>query len=332
METRKFGRTEMRLSVLGFGCGAVGGLMVRGDALDQERTIGQAIDAGVNYFDTAVQYGNGESEKNLGRILQKLKPPNVVIGTKVRLPSSEFSRISDAVTSSLEGSLGRLRLGRVDIFHLHNAITETGGGEALSVRQVLDQVVPVFEGLREQGKTRWLGLTAVGDTAALHRVIDARAFDSAQVVYNMLNPSAAAELPPNYPAQDYGRLFEHTRAAGVGVVGIRVLAGGALSGSAERHPIASPAPEPIGSGMSYDADVRRARHLLPLVAEGFATSLTEAATRFAFSHPAIGTILVGMATPQQFQAALASVRKGPLPPEALYRLTELEQQFAGEPR
>ena len=332
METRKFGRTEMRLSVLGFGCGAVGGLMVRGDALDQERTIGQAIDAGVNYFDTAVQYGNGESEKNLGRILQKLKPPNVVIGTKVRLPSSEFSRISEAAASSLERSLGRLRLERVDILHLHNAITDTGGGEALSVRQVLDQVVPVFEGLREQGKTRWLGLTAVGDTAALHRVIDARAFDSAQVVYNMLNPSAAAELPPNYPAQDYGRLFEHTRAAGVGVVGIRVLAGGALSGSAERHPIASPAPEPIGSGMSYDADVRRARHLLPLVAEGFATSLTEAATRFALSHPAIGTILVGMATPQQFQAALASVRKGPLPPEALYRLTELQQQFAVEPR
>ena len=62
-------------------------------------------------------------------------------------------------------------------------------------------------------------------------MIDARAFDSAQVVYNMLNPSAAEELPTNYPAQDYERLFDHTKAAGVGVVGIRVLAGGALSGS-----------------------------------------------------------------------------------------------------
>ena len=53
-------------------------------------------------------------------------------------------------------------------------------------------------------------------------MIDARAFDSAQAVYNMLNPSAAVELPANYPAQDYRRLFDHTRAAGVGVVGIRV--------------------------------------------------------------------------------------------------------------
>jgi L-galactose dehydrogenase/L-glyceraldehyde 3-phosphate reductase len=257
----------MRLSVLGFGCGAVGGLMVRGDPLDQERTVARAIDAGVNYFDTAVQYGNGESEKNLGRVLQRLKPANVTVGTKVRLPPGDFRGIADAVAKSLESSLARLRLDRVDIFHLHNAITETGGGEALSVRQVLGDVVPAFERLRQQGKTRFLGLTAVGDTAALHQVINARAFDSAQVVYNMLNPSAAAGLPTNYPAQDYGRLFDHTRAAGVGVVGIRVLAGGALSGSAARHPIASPPPEPIGSAMSYDADVARARRLMPLVEE-----------------------------------------------------------------
>jgi L-galactose dehydrogenase/L-glyceraldehyde 3-phosphate reductase len=322
----------MQLSVLGFGCGAVGGLMVRGDALDQERTVARALAVGVNYFDTAVQYGNGASERNLGRVLQTLKPADVVVGTKVRLPASEFGRIADAVAKSLEGSLSRLRLDRVDIFHLHNAITETGGGETLSIRQVLDDVVPAFERLRQQGKTRFLGLTAIGDTTALHQVIDARAFDSAQVVYNMLNPSAAVGLAANYPAQDYGRLFDHTRAAGVGVVGIRVLAGGALSGSAERHPIASPPPEPIGSAMSYDADVARARRLMPLVQEKFAGSLTEAATRFALSHPAVGTILVGMATPQQFEDALAAIKKGPLPRAALDRLTALQQAFAGEAR
>jgi aryl-alcohol dehydrogenase-like predicted oxidoreductase len=332
MEMRVFGRTGMQLSLLGFGCGAVGGLMVRGDPLDQERAIARAIAVGVNYFDTAVQYGNGESEKNLGRILQKLKPANVAIGTKVRLPAADVGRIADAVAKSLEGSLARLRLDRVDIFHLHNAITETGGGAALSVRQVFGEVVPAFEQLRQQGKTRFLGFTAVGDTAALHQVIDSSAFDSAQVVYNMLNPSAAAELPTNYPAQDYERLFKHTMAAGVGVVGIRVLAGGALSGSFERHPIASPPPKPIGSAMNYDGDVVRAHRLLPLVKEGFAASLAEAATRFAISHPAMGTILVGIATPQQFEEALVAVQKGPLPPAALERLSALRQTFAGEPR
>jgi L-galactose dehydrogenase/L-glyceraldehyde 3-phosphate reductase len=322
----------MQLSVLGFGCGAVGGIMVRGDPADQERTVARALGAGVNYFDTAVQYGDGQSEKNLGRVLQNLKPTNVVVGTKVRLPPGEFGRIADTVRISLEGSLTRLRLDRVDIFHLHNPITEAGGGSALSVRQMLDDVVPAFERLRQQGKIRFLGITALGDTAALHQVIDARVFDSAQVVYNMLNSSAAEQLPPNYPAQDYGRLFDHTNAAGVGVVGIRVLAGGALSGSAERHPIAGPAPEPIGSAMSYEADIERARRLIPLVKEGFAASLTEAATRFALSHPAMGTILVGMATPQQFEDALAAAEKGPLPQAALDRLSALRQAFSGEPR
>jgi len=322
----------MQLSVLGFGCGAVGGFMVRGDPAEQERVIARAIAAGVNYFDTAAQYGNGESEKNLGRVLQKLKPADVVVGTKVRVPPGEFGRMADAVTASLEGSLARLGLERVDIFHLHNPITGTGGGTALSVRQVLDDVVPAFERLRQQGKIRFLGMTAVGDTAALNQVIDAGAFDSAQIVYNMLNPSAAGALPENYPAQDYERMFDHTVAAGTGVVGIRVLAGGALSGSIERHPIAGPAPEPIGSALSYDADVDRARRLMALVEEGFAASLTEAATRFALSHPAMGTILVGMATPQQFEDALAAVEKGPLSPAALDRLSALRQAFSGEPR
>src|SRR6266852_9997735 len=159
MQLRVFGRTGMQLSVLGFGCGAVGGLMVRGDAADQERTIARAIAAGVNYFDTAVQYGNGESEKNLGRVLQKLKPANVVVGTKVRLPTADFGRIADAVAKSLEASLARLKLDRVDIFHNDTATTETGGGEALSVRQVLGDVVPAFERDRKSTRLRFLGMT-----------------------------------------------------------------------------------------------------------------------------------------------------------------------------
>jgi L-galactose dehydrogenase/L-glyceraldehyde 3-phosphate reductase len=127
-------------------------------------------------------------------------------------------------------------------------------------------------------------------------------------------------------------MFEHTQSAGVGVVGIRVLAGGALSGVAERHPIASPPPDPIGSANSYDADLARARRLLPLVQQGHAASLAEAAVRFAISHKAMGTILVGMATPAEFEDALTAVNKGPLPRAALDSLTTLQRGFAGETR
>jgi aryl-alcohol dehydrogenase-like predicted oxidoreductase len=331
MEMRTFGRTGLQVSIFGFGCGAVGGLMVRGTPEDQERAVARAVEAGVNYFDTAAMYGNGESEKNLGRVLAKLKP-DVVVGTKVRIPSADFGRIGAAVTESLEASLRRMGREQVDIFHLHNAITTDGGGESIAAKVVLEQVVPAFDRLRQQGKLRFPGITAVGDTAALHQVIDARVFDSAQVSYNLLNPSAGSTLPAGYPAQDYGRMFDHTQAAGVGIVGIRVLAGGALSGEATRHPIASPPPDPIGSANTYEGDLQRARRFLPLVQQGHAGSLPEAAVRFAIAHRSMGTILVGMATLAEFEQALAAVNKGPLSPAAIAHLTELQQGFAGERR
>jgi aryl-alcohol dehydrogenase-like predicted oxidoreductase len=84
MQRRKLGRTGFEVSVLSFGCGAVGGLMTKGDPRDQERAVAYALERGITYFDTAPQYGNGTSEENLGRILAKLKP-KVIVGTKVRL-------------------------------------------------------------------------------------------------------------------------------------------------------------------------------------------------------------------------------------------------------
>ncbi len=332
MEMRDFGRTGMRTSVLGFGCGAVGGLMVRGSAADQERAIGQALDAGINYFDTAVQYGNGLSETHLGQVLAKLKPANAIVGTKVRIPSALFGGIKAEATRSLDASLQRLGMDHVDIFHLHNPVTANGGGETLSADQVLNEVAPTFEALRAAGKIRFLGITAIGDTAAVLKVLDSQLFQSAQVSYNMLNPSAAQPLPAGYPSQDYERMFDHTVAAGVGVVGIRVLAGGALTGTAERHPTASPPPEPIGSALSYGTDLQRAQRLMPLVTEGFAGSLAEAATRYAISHPAMGSILVGMATVEEFEASLSAVLKGPLSAEALARVASLSRGFVGEGR
>ncbi len=148
MERRAFGRTGLQVSVLGFGCGAVGGFMVRGAPEDQERTIARAIEAGVNYFDTAAMYGNGESEKNLGRVLASLKP-DVIVGTKVRIPSRDFGRIAATVAESLDASLKRMGREQVDIFHLHNAITVNGGGESLSAKVVLEEVAA---GVREAAR------------------------------------------------------------------------------------------------------------------------------------------------------------------------------------
>jgi aryl-alcohol dehydrogenase-like predicted oxidoreductase len=331
MEKRRLGRTGLEVSVLGFGCGAVGGLMVGGEPADQERAVARALELGINYFDTAAMYGNGRSETNLGRVVKSLKP-DIYIGTKVRVPPVAPRQIGEAITQSMEASLRRLQLERVDLFQLHNHITLREEPGAFTPQIVLGEVVPAFDRLREQGKTRFFGITAVGDTPALYEVVDAKAFDTAQVSYNALNPSAGTTVAADYPAHDFGNLLAHTESAGMGVIAIRVLAAGALSGTETRHPLGSPQVEPIGSGSSYRVDVERARRLEALVRDGFAASLVEAAIRFVIAHRAVSTALVGYSTLQQLEYAAAAVEKGPLPPEALNRLAALQQGFVGETR
>src|SRR5262245_7129613 len=302
MDKRRFGRTGLDVSLLGFGCGAVGGLMIKGTAADQERAVGRALELGINYFDTAQMYGNGESERNLGRVLKALKPA-IYVGTKVRLPPTEPGQIGAAIAASLEASLKRLQIEQVDLFKFHNSIVGATKDADFSADIVLGEVVPAFERLREQGKFRFFGITANGETPALHKVVDARAFDTGQASYNLLNPSPGAALRAGYPAQDYADLLGHAGAADMGIIVIRVLAGGALSGTEQRHPLGSPPPEPIGSGADYRRDVERARRFEPLIREGHADSLIELAIRYPLTHRAVSTVLVGYSTLEQLEYA-----------------------------
>src|SRR3954471_3537659 len=282
MEKRIFGRTGLQISLLTFGCGAVGGLMTKGSAADQERAVARAIDASVNHFDTAADYGQGASEENLGRVLAALKP-DVIVSTKARVPA-ERPDIASAINASLEASLKRLKRDSVDLFQLHNVIGDRPEGAVMSADEVLGDVVPALNRLREQGKTRFIGFTAIGETAALHRLVASGAFDTAQVPYNALNPSAGEPIPAAYPAQDYGRILDLAEKHGVGTIGIRVLAGGALSGHEARNPLGLAMVEPIGSGAGHAAGVARARRFEPMLREGHAASLTEMAVRFAITN------------------------------------------------
>lgn len=332
MEFRAFGKTGLKVGVLGFGAGAVGGLMVRGSAADQDRAVGMALDVGINYFDTAPQYGMGESEKNLGRIINARKM-DVVLGTKVRVPPEAKGDIGAEIARGMDASLTRLAQDHVELFQLHNPITESGAGAGdLSLQQVLEEVIPAFQKLQKAGKTRFFGITAIGDTAALHKVISSGLINSAQVSYNMLNPSAGGAVPVGYPAQDYEAMLQLCQLHGVGTIGIRALAAGALSGTDKRHPIASAPPEPIGSSLSYDRDLARAQRFMPVVTEGHAGSLLEAALRFPISCPALSTMLFGIATVEEFEGGLAAGLKGPLSAAALARLAELRAGFVGEAR
>ncbi len=98
----------------------------------------------------------------------------------------------------------------------------------------------------------------------------------------------------------------------MGTIIIRALAGGALSGTTDRHPLAMQSVDPIGSAPNFVADVARAKELEPLVRESGSADLTELAERFVIAHPAVSTMLVGYSTLDQLEAAIAAVNKGPL--------------------
>src|SRR5258708_13095594 len=104
MDKRRFGRTGLDVSLIGFGCGAVGGLMIKGTAADQERAVARALELGINYFDTAQMYGNGESERNLGRVLKALNP-DCYVAANVPLPPTERGQISQPNSPSLNPTL-----------------------------------------------------------------------------------------------------------------------------------------------------------------------------------------------------------------------------------
>lgn len=332
MRYRTLGKTGLRVSVLGFGCGNVGGLLIRADPRTRVRAVARAIEAGINYFDTASMYGDGQSEQNLGQVLKELKP-NVYVGTKVRLRPDEFGDIRGAIQRAVEASLTRLGLEQVDLIQLHNHIVAqrrpgTESETALTSAEVLEDVITAFRQLQADRKVRFYGITGLGETAALQEVMAPTLLHTVQVCYNLLNPSAGHPVPAGFPSQDYRFLIDQATAAGMGTIGIRVLAAGALTGEEARHPIAVPSVAPIGSGPAYQTDVARARALAFLVSEGYASSLVEASMRFAWSQGNLSTALVGVSSLEHLEQAITAEARGPLPAVALQRLRGAWAQLA----
>ena len=115
----------------------------------------------------------------------------------------------------------------------------------------------------------------------------------------------------------------------MGVLVIRVLAAGALSGEATRHPVAVPSVAPIGSGRDYDQDQSRAEGFRFLQREGYADSLVEASLRFALTNPGVSSVLVGYSSLEHLEQSVEFAARGPLPQEAMARLPEVWSQFTG---
>jgi len=312
VEQRSLGTTGLRVSALGFGCGAVGGLMVRGDPAEQRRAVVSALEAGITYFDTAPGYGDGRSEENLGRVWRDLRPSGVVVGTKFRLDGADLRDIDGAICRSLGASLARLQFTRVDLLQVHNQIGS--GDRALPPEIVLGPVIETLHRLREEGSIGHFGITGMGDTAALLRVVDSGQIASTQAYHNAANPSAGY-AGRAAGGQDFAGLIGRARERGVGVIVIRPLAAGALAGDAPVHPNASRETGAMG-GTTFASNLSRAEHLSALATQ-YAAGPVDLALRFAMFTPGVSTTIVGFSEMRHLEQAIRVAEAGPLPEVAI---------------
>jgi aryl-alcohol dehydrogenase-like predicted oxidoreductase len=298
--------------------------MVRGDAGEQRQAVSRALDAGITYFDTAAQYGDGRSEENLGRVMRKLGAWNrVAVGTKVRLRPEDMADPAAAIRNSLAASLKRLGRPDVDVFHLHNQIALTRGGSGfVDLGLALHEIARAMREVVQAGLVRHAGFTGLGDSTAVREVVRAEPFETVQTYFNVLNPSAGY-TGHSGGQQDFEGLINTASRAGVGVIVIRVLAAGAATAEPERPANAGDPGAGIVGGASYAADLERAEQLRSLAARLGLEGPVELGLRFGLSRSGVSTVLVGYSTIGQLEEAIRYAERGPLSPEALDAALEL---------
>jgi aryl-alcohol dehydrogenase-like predicted oxidoreductase len=326
MQYRPLGLTGIRVSAVAFGAGPVPALMV-GDAREaQAAVVRRAIEAGVNWFDTAATYGQGQSETNLGEALRRAgvrTGVDVHVATKVRLSPEHLDRgaTARAVRESLLASLRRLGLASVTLLQLHNSVTARRGDEPSSVTpyDVLRPggIADAMGELRADGLVRHLGLTGIGRPDALREVIRSQRFETIQVPYHVLNPSAGHAMPVGFGETDYGNVIADCAAQQMGVLAIRVFAGGALAGG---EPSAHTLKTPFFPLELYRRDQRRAARLAEALAARGRVGLKEAALRFVLGDPRVAAAIAGFGEPAHVDEAAAWAREGPLPEDVLDEL------------
>ena len=319
---RILGRTGLSISEIAFGCGPTAALMISGSVEQRRLVVERALSLGINYFDTAPGYGNSLSESNLGQTLHELGS-RPVIATKVALEMSDLHDIAGAVERSVEASLARLRVPRVDVIQLHNRVggeraarAEFGSGALLTERDILDAggVAEGFRRVRDRGLVKFFGCSAFGgDMECVKRLVDSDTFDVIMVHCSLFNPTALAPVE-SATIRNYQQVAVRAVRRGMGVIALRVLEGGPLAGPVDAAP----------KGMNESEYVAVGK-LASSIQAAFRPRMTpsEAATRFVLSNDSISTALIGFSDTQQVDEAIGWSDRGVLDATELDQLISL---------
>lgn len=322
MNTRRFGRTGLQISELVFGGGWVGGILIHQDDDVKRAAIRRAIDGGINWIDTAGDYGQGQSEIALGWLLEELdagERPHV--STKVRLDLESGESHESQIRRGIETSLERLRLNKVTLFQLHNPVQPETTGQHIGVDDVAADggIADMLDALRREGLTDHIGFTALGDAASCIKVIESGKLDSAQVYYNMLNPTAGLDAPiDGLVAQDFTGLMAACKRHDVGIMNIRVFAAGVLATDIRHGREVAITPE----SADLTAEAKRAKAVMDAVGSP-GESRAETAIRFSLANNDLSCVVIGLAELEHLDLALKAAETGPLPAGALADLREV---------
>ncbi len=300
MEYRQFGKTDLRISAIGFGCWEIGGTYGRIDEGRFQHAVRQAIDDGITCFDTAEAYGMGVSEEAVGRALGARRR-DVAIVTKFGVGYEEMPNRRDSsrrrVVASIEKSLKRLQTDHVDVYMVHWPDLETP----------LDETMKALDDTVRHGKARYIGVSNFR-LAQIEAAIQLRPIDVVQYGWNMFDRRMQAEIFPYCAAQQ------------IGVMAYGSLAYGMLSGAFRAGMQFEESDWRSRGGMMGNLNLFRTlfgpehfpRNLeavedLKRLAAKHDKTLPQFALRWTLSNPVVGTALVGFREPTEVSENLGAL-------------------------
>jgi len=305
MDYVTLGRTGLRVSVAGLGCGGFSrlGLGTGKSTSEAVALVRQALDMGVNLLDTAAMYG---TEEVVGEAIKAVPRESVVVATKAWVPHGGGRR----AVASLDASLRRLGTDYVDIFQLHGVAPE-------AYAEAREVIAPALLQERARGKLRHLGVTETAsddpEHEMLQRAVEDEVWDVVMVAFHMMHQNARAKVFPQTIANRVGTLL---------MFAVRNIFSRPERLAAALRELTARRELP-----RWLADSRNPLGFL--LHEAGASTITEAAYRFARHEPGVDVVLFGTGDPDHLRTNIASLLAPPLPLADRLTLTKLFGRLSG---